>query len=99
MFMFFYLFCDPLAQMGLSVTGYVDLTRRARELAEDLCDGRLVVLLEGGYDLDALSYGVMGTVLALMGREAEAEDPFGPAQPPAIDASSRIQEIKHQHRL
>jgi acetoin utilization deacetylase AcuC-like enzyme len=90
---------DPLAQMGLSVTGYVDLTRRARELAEDLCDGRLVVLLEGGYDLDALSYGVMGTVLALMGREAEAEDPFGPAQPPAIDASSRIQEIKHQHRL
>ncbi len=90
---------DPLSQMALSLMGYTELTRRARLLAEALCDGRLVVLLEGGYDLGAVSYGVLDTTLALMGRETEAEDPFGPAPSPETDVSSRIAEIKRQHRL
>ncbi len=90
---------DPLSQMSLSLQGYIELARRARLLAEALCDGRLVVLLEGGYDLGAVSYGVLDTALALMGRESKAEDPFGPAPSPETDVSDRIAEIKRLHRL
>ncbi len=90
---------DPLSQMALSLRGYTELAHRARMLAEALCDGRLVVLLEGGYDLGAVSYGVCDTALALMGRETEAEDPFGPAPQPETDARHLIEQLKRLHRL
>src|SRR5207237_1413410 len=45
---------DPLAQLQLSIGGaFVPLLRSA----VDLSGGRLVVALEGGYDLEALSAG------------------------------------------
>ena len=49
---------DPLASLRLSIAGaYTPLLRSARDLAAELCGGRLVVALEGGYDLDALAHG------------------------------------------
>jgi acetoin utilization deacetylase AcuC-like enzyme len=90
---------DPLSQMNVTSTGYVQLTRRARMLAEELCDGRLVVLLEGGYDLGAVSYGIWGTALALMGRDADAEDPFGPAPSPETDVSNLVNSLKRIHQI
>ena len=74
-------------------------TRALVDLAEELCDGRLVVLLEGGYDLGAVSYGVLDTVLALMGRDDAMEDPFGPAPSPETDVSEHIRQIKRIHQL
>ncbi len=90
---------DPLSQMALTLDGYAQLARRARLLAEELCQGRLVILLEGGYDLDAVSYGVMDTALALMGREDEAEDPFGPPPTPETDVSALLAQLQRIHRL
>ncbi|MCH8026338.1 MAG: histone deacetylase, partial [Chloroflexi bacterium] len=51
-------YADPLAGMSLSVAGYGELTTRLRTLADELCDGRLVFVLEGGYDLTAVPWGV-----------------------------------------
>ncbi len=90
---------DPLSQMALTLNGYAQLAHRARLLAEELCQGRLVILLEGGYDLDAVSYGVLDTVLALMGREHEVEDPLGPPPMPETDASAVLDQLKGFHRL
>jgi acetoin utilization deacetylase AcuC-like enzyme len=45
---------DPLAQMRVTEDGFVAMTRRAKKLAAECCDGRMVAALEGGYDLDAL---------------------------------------------
>ncbi len=45
---------DPLGGCNLSVDGYRALTRLALELAGRCAHGRVVSLLEGGYDLDAL---------------------------------------------
>jgi acetoin utilization deacetylase AcuC-like enzyme len=90
---------DPLSEMGVSSTGYARLAQRARDLAEDLCDGRLVVALEGGYDILATSYGLLNTALALMGRDDALEDPFGPALIPETDASELLRQIKHLHHL
>lgn len=45
---------DPLGGMQLSTEGYAVLTRRLRSFAADRCAGRLAVVTEGGYDLQAL---------------------------------------------
>ncbi|HIE50484.1 MAG TPA: histone deacetylase [Armatimonadetes bacterium] len=49
---------DPLAFMQVSTAGFGRLARRVLELAGELCAGRVVALLEGGYNLRALSESV-----------------------------------------
>lgn len=46
---------DPLASMQLTEAGFADLTREVVSLAADHCQGRLVSVLEGGYDLESLA--------------------------------------------
>jgi len=46
---------DPLGQLRLQDEDYHWITSEIREIAERFCDGRIVSLLEGGYDLDALA--------------------------------------------
>jgi acetoin utilization deacetylase AcuC-like enzyme len=43
---------DPLGRMSVTTEGFRALTRRVKDAAAKLCDGRLVVLLEGGYSLE-----------------------------------------------
>jgi len=40
---------DPLGRMSLTTAAYRAMTRRLRDLADDVCEGRLVVSQEGGY--------------------------------------------------
>ncbi len=49
---------DPLGGMNLTEQGYTRLTRLVRSWAEDHCSGRIVSMMEGGYDLGALSRSV-----------------------------------------
>lgn len=49
---------DPLAHMALKSPDYALLTMTAKHWAADLCDGRLVMVLEGGYNLGALAESV-----------------------------------------
>lgn len=88
---------DPLANMRLTTTGFHRLTTILVSLAEELCQGRLVLTLEGGYDLGALSHSVLATFAAL--RREEAEDPLGPApgRSPSID--DLLQNVKAIHHL
>ncbi|MDX1383310.1 MAG: histone deacetylase [Thermoanaerobaculia bacterium] len=45
---------DLLGQMKVTEEGYRTWGRELRALADGLCDGRIVAVLEGGYDLEAL---------------------------------------------
>jgi acetoin utilization deacetylase AcuC-like enzyme len=49
---------DPLAGMALSEQGYAELTAIVLEAAREHCEGRIISLLEGGYDLNALGLSV-----------------------------------------
>ena len=49
---------DPLAGLEVSEAGYRELTRIVMDIANRFAEGRLVSLLEGGYDLNALSRSV-----------------------------------------
>ena len=53
---------DPLGGMRVSTEGYTEMTRQLRVLADRRCDGRLVVVTEGGYDLDALEACLAATL-------------------------------------
>jgi len=56
---------DPLAQLQLQADDYAWLTRELLVLAERHADGRVVSMLEGGYDLDALRESSVAHVAAL----------------------------------
>ena len=49
---------DPLAALEVSTAAYGTLTESLLDLADECCDGRLVSVLEGGYDLEALAASV-----------------------------------------
>ena len=57
---------DPLATLRLVENDYAWVTGRLCEIADELCGGRLVATLEGGYDLDALAASVAAHVRVLM---------------------------------
>lgn len=46
---------DPLGQMRVTTAGFVWMTAALRDLADELCDGRLALVTEGGYDLRAVA--------------------------------------------
>ena len=58
---------DPLGRMSVTTEGFRDIAGRARSAAARLCDGRLVVLLEGGYSLEHAPFCNLAIVEALAG--------------------------------
>lgn len=64
---------DPLAELCLSAGDFAGLATVVSEYASD--PGRLVLFLEGGYDLDALRSSVSATLGALLGASAASEPP------------------------
>ena len=56
---------DPLGTMGVTDTGFAYFTTVLKKLASELCRGRIMLALEGGYNLDGLKDGVLGSLCAL----------------------------------
>jgi len=88
---------DGLAMMQVSITGFAQMVRIIKELAEELGSGRLVFTLEGGYNLTALAASVKATFDVLLG-SASIEDPLGQsprrlATPSIISLVNKIKEI------
>lgn len=46
---------DPLGQLRMTTEGFSRLTKMLLDLADEICEGRVVLVTEGGYDLGALS--------------------------------------------
>ena len=57
---------DPLAQLRLSSEDFYRLTKRTLETSKSLCNGNVVSILEGGYDLKALQESTQRHVDALI---------------------------------
>ena len=57
---------DPLAQLRLSSEDFYHLTKRTLEVSKSLCNGNVVSILEGGYDLKALQKSTQRHVDALI---------------------------------
>jgi len=57
---------DPLAQLRLSSEDFYRLTKRTLEISKSICNGNVVSILEGGYDLKALQDSTKRHVDALI---------------------------------
>jgi acetoin utilization deacetylase AcuC-like enzyme len=68
---------DPIAGMRLSLNGYAHLCRELIQMAKQLCEGKIVFAMEGGYNLEALSHGMVNIAHALLG-DNTVSDPLGP---------------------
>jgi acetoin utilization deacetylase AcuC-like enzyme len=89
---------DPLAMILLDLDGYVYLTRELIAMAHELCQGRIVFVLEGGYDLDVVSHGVLNVAYALLGKD-ETIDPVGKADMPSLGTEDLVQLLAQIHSL
>ena len=59
-------FLDPLAQFKLKTEDFYNITKRILETSKKFCDGKVVSILEGGYDLQALQDSTKRHVDALI---------------------------------
>ena len=57
---------DPLAQLRLSSEDFYIITKRTLEISKPFCNGNIVSILEGGYDLRALQKSTQRHVDALI---------------------------------
>ena len=92
---------DPIdgALMRLSCGGYAGLIASLKALAEELCEGRIVVALEGGYNLTALSWSIRNSIEALLG-DPITPDPVGSApEAEAPDLGELIANVRGLHHL
>ncbi len=77
---------DPLGSMRITPDGYARLTRRLLGLA----GGRVVLALEGGYNLDAIARSAEASLRALLGAPADgrpeepADEPLRPEPAPLV---------------
>ena len=89
---------DPLAMAGLSLTGFAELSRGLVTLADELCDGRILFVLEGGYQIDVLSYGILNTFFALTAQD-NIIDPMGSMPQEEEDISQLLRQLKRHHLI
>jgi acetoin utilization deacetylase AcuC-like enzyme len=89
---------DPLAGLGLSLGGYAWIARTLVSMAEELCGGRIVFTLEGGYHLDVLRHGILNTFHAMLGDDT-VEDPLGPSRWSEPDAGDYVASLRKLHGL
>ena len=70
---------DPLARMMLTSESFRRMTELLMAAAADLCNGRIVMLHEGGYAPHIVPFMVLAVFEALSGETTEVADPFLPA--------------------
>lgn len=67
---------DPLGRMMMHSAGYENLTNKLMVLADDLCDGRVVMAHEGGYSPYYVPFCGLAVLEAMSGQKSGVEDPY-----------------------
>ena len=88
---------DPLASMLLTGEGFAEMTRVVRQLAAELCGGRLVLLLEGGYARSGLFEGTSAVLDVLLADEPPALG-GAPDAPPGSTLAHVVGRVASVHR-
>lgn len=78
---------DPLSHMNLTARGFWALTRAIVEAAEEVCQGRVAVVLEGGYDPKGLFESAKAVAMALLGEPLEGGEAPLPSAPEGCSAA------------
>jgi acetoin utilization deacetylase AcuC-like enzyme len=87
---------DPLGGMNVSTRGFGLFTERICAVADAACDGRVVLSLEGGYDLDALADSV-GEAVRVLARPTQATHAFPAANARGLELTRVFREAHAPH--
>ena len=87
---------DPLTSLGFTRAGFFDLACCLVDLADELCEGRVVCILEGGYDPQALAGNVEAVLSAQAGLPG-APVPDEAGLHPEPDIQWRIDRLRKLH--
>jgi len=96
---------DPLGRMCVTAEGYRRMTQAMLTLAEELCDGRLVVVQEGGYSEIYAPYCTLAILESLTDYRSNLEEPVAQAradrwpqsQTIGLDARAALDAAKAQY--
>jgi acetoin utilization deacetylase AcuC-like enzyme len=66
---------DPLGAMQVSPDGFGWMTRKMVEVAEEVCNGKLLITLEGGYNLTGMRDGALAVLAELCGEKLDCGYP------------------------
>jgi len=86
---------DPITTLGLSTAGFFMLSKKLVDLAEEHCAGKIVFVLEGGYDPVNVANGAAAVFAALTG--GEFDDPGDGMSRKEADASELIEQVRKWH--
>jgi acetoin utilization deacetylase AcuC-like enzyme len=89
---------DPLAAMNVTREGYRDMSAIARALADDLCGGRILFVLEGGYAVSGLEDGA-NAVLDVITGETTPEAPENTPVLPGTVLDTIVEQVSRAHQL
>jgi len=67
-------YADPIANMAMSSLGYLQEFQMIMDIASKVCDGRFLAVLEGGYNLEALSKTVAAVTMEMAKAPFELKD-------------------------
>ncbi|MFZ5769987.1 MAG: histone deacetylase [Thermodesulfobacteriota bacterium] len=86
---------DPLGSMQVTIDGFAYLTRLLVELAAELCGGRLLLTLEGGYNVAGQRDGVLAVLDELSGRKFLSDETYASLSRsavavPGLDTAQKI---------
>ncbi len=82
---------DPITTLGLTSAGFYMLSKKLVDLAEEHCGGRIVFVLEGGYDPANLANGTAAVFAALTNKPFI--DPGDASPRKETDASEMIEKV------
>jgi acetoin utilization deacetylase AcuC-like enzyme len=89
---------DPITSLGLSTADFYMLSKKLVDLAEEYCHGRIVFVLEGGYDPASVANGAGAVFSALTGVDPDG-NVSDPSPYPEPDVSQRIDEVRKWHEF
>jgi acetoin utilization deacetylase AcuC-like enzyme len=87
---------DPNGRQIVSMAGFYELGRRARSLADAVCDGRMVVIQEGGYAISYAAYCLHASLAGMLGKAMELGDPVAFMPEHTEDLERFLQRVKQQ---
>jgi len=88
---------DPLASLEVTGEGFAEASRIVRALADDLCGGRVAVVLEGGYSPSGLYEGVSALLDALLAEDGPDLAPC-PEAPAGSALAQVVERLRSVHR-
>jgi len=88
---------DPLAGLQLTSRGYGQMAEMVMDIAARCCNGKVVMVLEGGYNLDVIGYAVASVISRMFGLDIQLKEPVDPPKGEFLAiARERVDAAKNQ---